>query len=132
MPRQIISVTAATVLLALSAFAQASTNPSAAQDLVYTLSEKPFVAVTIGETIQVAKAEKTKEEKSSKTKTQAQKAKGYEKSGNPKAAGGLQNPGKGNAQKPSNVRPEQPIEKPKPEQPIAAPQPEPRDKEGTG
>jgi len=126
MYRRIFTVSTATVSLALSASAQASANPGAAQDLVYTQSEKPFVAMTIGETLQVAKSEKTK---------------GYEKSGNPKAAGGPQNPGKGNAQKPSDVRPEQPIEKPKPEQPIegvkpeqpiALPQPQPRDEEGTG
>jgi hypothetical protein len=117
--------TTATALLALSVSGLASANSSAVQEVVDSMPEVPFVAVTDGETMLLAQANKAKEkEKSGKSQGQAQKAQGYEKSGNPKAAGGPLNPGKGKPQKPSDVRPEQPIEKPKPEQPIETPRPE--------
>ena len=142
MQRWKCSVTAATALLALSVSGPASANPGAAQDLVDSMAEIPFVALTVGEATLLVQANKAKEkEKSGKSQGQAQKAQGYEKSGNPKAAGGPLKPGKGKPQKPSDVRPEQPIEKPKPEQPIegakpeqpiSPPQPEPREKDGGG
>ena len=136
------SVATAAVLLALSVSGPASANPGTAQDLVDSMTEVPFVAPSVDESMLLAQANKAKEkEKSRKSQGQAQKAQGYEKSGNPKAAGGPQNPGKGKQQKPSDVRPEQPIETPKPEQPIErpipeqpieTPKPEPRDKDGNG
>jgi hypothetical protein len=142
MKRRICSITTTTVLLALSASAQVSANPGAAQDLVDSTSGVPLVALTDGDTMLLAQANQAQEkEKVRKPQKQAQNAQGYEKSGNPKAAGGPQNPGKGKPQKPSNVKPEQPIagvkpeqpiEKPKPEQPVAPPQKEPRDKGGKG
>ena len=109
MQRRILAFTTATVLLAVSAWALASANPGSAQDQVDNLSGNPLGAMTVGKTIQVA---------------QTDGARGYEKSGNPKAAGGPQNPGKGKANKPSDGQPEQPIEKPRPEQPIEKPRPE--------
>jgi hypothetical protein len=144
------SVATATVLLALTATGPASANPGA-RDMAPSTPEAPIVTWTIGEQMLLAQAKQAKEkEKSGKTKNQAQKAQGYEKSGNPKAAGGPTNPGKGKPQKPSDARPEQPVERPKPEgpverptpeqpiegakpeQPVAPPQPEPRDKGGIG
>lgn len=142
MQRWKCSVSTAAALLALSVAGPASASPSAVQHLVDSTPEVPSVALTVGETMLLAQANKAKEkEKSGKSQGQAQKAQGYEKSGNPKAAGGPLNPGKGKPQKASDVRPEQPIETPKPEQPIerpkpkqpiAPPQPEPTDKDGTG
>ena len=142
MQRLIFSFMTTAVLLALSASLQASVNPAAAQGLVGSLSDNPFITLNVDETVQMAQANKEKKkEKSDKSKSQESKAKGYEKSGNPKAAGGPQNPGKGKPNKPSDARPEQPIagvkpEQPiegvKPEQPVAPPQPEPRDKDGSG
>jgi hypothetical protein len=154
------SFTTAAVLLALSATGPATANLSDDKNLAPSTHDVPIVAWSLGEPMLLAQANQAKEkEKSGKNKTQAQKAQGYQKSGNPKAAGGPQNPGKGKPQKPSNARPEQPIEgvkpeqpiegvkpeqpieggKPeqpiegvKPEQPIAPPQPEPRDKGGRG
>ena len=136
------SFTTAAVLLALSATGPATANLSDDKNLAPSTHDVPIVAWSLGEPMLLAQANQAKEkEKSGKNKTQAQKAQGYQKSGNPKAAGGPQNPGKEKPQKPSNARPEQPIEgvKPeqpiegvKPEQPIAPPQPEPRDKGGHG
>ena len=136
------SFTTAAVLLALSATGPATANLSDDKNLAPSTHDVPIVAWSLGEPMLLAQANQAKEkEKSGKNKTQAQKAQGYQKSGNPKAAGGPQNPGKGKPQKPSNARPEQPVEgvKPeqpiegvKPEQPIAPPQPEPRDKGGRG
>ena len=136
------SFTTAAVLLALSATGPATANLSDDKNLAPSTHDVPIVAWSLGEPMLLAQANQAKEkEKSGKKKTQAQKAQGYQKSGNPKAAGGPQNPGKGKPQKPSNARPEQPVEgvKPeqpiegvKPEQPIAPPQPEPRDKGGRG
>lgn len=140
MQRWKCSFTTAAALLAFSVPGPASASPSAAQDLVDLMPKPPFVGLTVGESMMLAQANQDKE-KPGKPQAQAQKAQGYEKSGNPKAAGGPLNPGKGKPQKPSDVRPEQPIEKPKPEQPIegakpeqpiAPTQPEPRDKDGTG
>ena len=136
------SVSTATVLLALSATGPVTANLSDDKNLAPSTHDVPIVAWSRGEPMLLAQANQAKEkEKSGKNKTQAQKAQGYQKSGNPKAAGGPQNPGKGKPQKPSNVRPEQPVERPKPEQPvegvkpeqpIAPPHPEPRDKDGRG
>ena len=127
------SVSTVTVLLALSATGPVTANLSDDKNLAPSTHDVPIVAWSLGEPMLLAQANQAKEkEKSGKNKTQAQKAQGYQKSGNPKAAGGPQNPGKGKPQKPSNVRPEQPVERPKPEQPIATPQPEPRDKGGRG
>ena len=136
------SVSTVTVLLALSATGPVTANLSDDKNLAPSTHDVPIVAWSLGEPMLLAQANQAKEkEKSGKNKTQAQKAQGYQKSGNPKAAGGPQNPGKGKPQKPSNARPEQPVEgvKPeqpiegvKPEQPIAPPQPEPRDKGGRG
>ena len=136
------SVSTVTVLLALSATGPVTANLSDDKNLAPSTHDVPIVAWSRGEPMLLAQANQAKEkEKSGKNKTQAQKAQGYQKSGNPKAAGGPQNPGKGKPQKPSNVRPEQPVERPKPEQPverpkpeqpIAPPQPEPRDKGGRG
>ena len=127
------SFTTAAVLLALSATGPATANLSDDKNLAPSTHDVPIVAWSLGEPMLLAQANQAKgKEKSGKNKTQAQKAQGYQKSGNPKAAGGPQNPGKGKPQKPSNVRPEQPVEGPKPEQPIATPQPEPRDKGGRG
>jgi hypothetical protein len=151
MQRRKFTVTTAAVLLALSVSGPAPANTSAAQDLVGSMTEAPFAALGVGETMLLAQANQAKDkEKSGKSQAQAQKAQGYEKSGNPKAAGGALNPGKGKPQKPSDVRPEQPVERPKPEQPVERPkpeqpveeakpeqpiaptQPEPRDKDGIG
>jgi len=136
------SVSTATILLALSATGQATANLSDDKNLARSTHDVPIVAWSLGETMLLVQANPAKEkEKSGKNKTQAQKAQGYQKSGNPKAAGGPQNPGKGKPQKPSNAQPEQPVERPKPEQPVEAvkpeqpvapPQPEPRDKDGRG
>ena len=127
------SVSTVTVLLALSATGPVTANLSDDKNPAPSTHDVPIVAWSLGEPMLLAQANQAKEkEKSGKNKTQAQKAQGYQKSGNPKAAGGPQNPGKGKPQKPSNVRPEQPVERPKPEQPIATPQPEPRDKGGRG
>ena len=136
------SFTTAAVLLALSATGPATANLSDDKNLAPSTHDVPIVAWSLGEPMLLAQANQAKEkEKSGKNKTQAQKAQGYQKSGNPKAAGGPQSPGKEKPQKPSNARPEQPVEgvKPeqpiegvKPEQPIAPPQPEPRDKGGRG
>jgi len=136
------SVSTVTVLLALSATGPVTANLSDDKNLAPSTHDVPIVAWSRGEPMLLAQANQAKEkEKSGKNKTQAQKAQGYQKSGNPKAAGGPQNPGKGKPQKPSNVRPEQPVERPKPEQPverpkpeqpIAPPQSEPRDKGGRG
>ena len=136
------SVSTVTVLLALSATGPVTANLSDDKNLAPSTHDVPIVAWSRGEPMLLAQANQAKEkEKSGKNKTQAQKAQGYQKSGNPKAAGGPQNPGKGKPQKPSNARPEQPVERPKPEQPvegpkpeqpIATPQPEPRDKGGRG
>jgi hypothetical protein len=127
------SFTTAAVLLALSATGPATANLSDDKNLAPSTHVVPIVAWSLGEPMLLAQANQAKEkEKSVKNKTQAQKAQGYQKSGNPKAAGGPQNPGKEKPQKPSNARPEQPIEGVKPEQPIAPPQPEPRDKGGHG
>ena len=121
------------MLLALSATGPVTANLSDDKNLAPSTHDVPIVALSRGEPMLLAQANQAKEkEKSGKNKTQAQKAQGYQKSGNPKAAGGPQNPGKGKPQKPSNVRPEQPVERPKPEQPVAPPQPEPRDKDGRG
>ena len=142
MKRWICSVTTTTVLLALSASAQVSANPGAALDLVDSTSGVPFAALIDSETMLLAQQKQAKEkEKSGKPQNQAQKAQGYEKSGNPKAAGGPQNQGKKKSKKQSDVKPEQPIvdvkpeqpiETPKVEQPVAPPQKEPRDKGGVG
>jgi hypothetical protein len=136
------SVTTATVLLALSASGPASASLSVAWGLAKSRPDVPIVALLPSEPMLLAQANQSKKkEKSGKSKTQAQKAQGYQKSGNPKAAGGPQNPGKGKPQKPSDARPEQPVERPKPEgpverptpeQPVVLPQPEPRDKGGRG
>ena len=136
------SFTTAAVLLALSATGPATANLSDDKNLAPSTHDVPIVAWSLGEPMLLAQANQAKEkEKSGKNKTQAQKAQGYQKSGNPNAAGGPQSPGREKPQKPSNARPEQPIEgvKPeqpiegvKPEQPIAPPQPEPRDKGGHG
>ena len=142
MQRRKFTVTTAAVLLALSATGPATANLSDDKNLAPSTHDVPIVAWSLGEPMLLAQANQAKEkEQSGKNKTQAQKAQGYQKSGNPKAAGGPQNPGKEKPQKPSNARPEQPVEgvKPeqpiegvKPEQPIAPPQPEPRDKGGRG
>jgi outer membrane biosynthesis protein TonB len=136
------SVSTATVLLALSATGPVTANLSDDKNLAPSTHDVPIVAWSLGEPMLLAQANQAKEkEKSGKNKNQAQKAQGYQKSGNPKAAGGPQNPGKGKPQKPSNAQPEQPVERPKPEQPVEAvkpeqpvapPQPEPRDKDGRG